>query len=251
MKFFKGLFFLILVLLVIAVIVLGYLGFIPGLSDLMGSTKPRDLGITYTQADYDSAAAKNKVQIIVLDSAVDLKSSMICKGSQPIENSFTQEEITARINMNGANWKYFPVEEVQIKINQDGTAEGSGLLLIDRLDGFAKATGFEDVDMQKVVSKLKFVRKQIPFYVNLKPVIKDGKADVIVNKAELGRLALPSDFSTKYKNDINYYISKLVSASAFPGLYVSSVDFNNGKLNFKGKLPESITTAKEIVPITP
>jgi hypothetical protein len=232
---------------VIAIVILGYLGFIPILSDLMGSTKPRDLGIKYTQADYDSAGLKNRVKIIVVDSAPTIETSMICSGSRNIEASFTQEELTARINMNSQNWKYFPVKNIQIKINQDGTAESSGLLMIDNLQGFAKATSFGDIDMQKVLSKLKFVRKEIPFYVKFAPTVRDGQVTMAVEKAEMGRLAMPQDFSEKYKNEINYYASRLISTAAFPGLYVSSMNLDGGQMNFKGRLPESITTAKEIV----
>jgi len=247
MKIFRGILFLLFIFLVIAIVILGYLGFIPGLSDLMGSTKPRDLGIKYTQADYDSAGEKNKVKIIVVDSAPDIQTSMICSGSQAIEASFTQEELTARININSQNWKYFPVKNVQVKINSDGTAESSGLLLIDNIEGFAKATGFKDIDIQKVLSKLKFVRKEIPFYVNIAPTVSEGQANIVVNKAELGRLAMPQDLAEQYKQDINYYISRLISSSASPGLYVTSMNLDGGQVNFKGRLPESITTAREIV----
>ncbi len=247
MKILRGIFFLLFIVVVIAIVILGYLGFIPILSDLMGSTKPRDLGIKYTQADYDSAGVKNKVKIIVVDSAPDIQSSIICFGSQAIEASFTQEELTARINMNSQNWKYFPVKNVQVKINQDGTAESSGLLMIDNLEGFAQAIGFGDIDIQKVLSKLKFVRKEIPFYVNFTPTVSEGQANIIVKKAEIGRLAMPQDFSEQYKQEINYYISRIISSSAFPGLYVTSMNLDGGQMNFKGRLPENITTAKEIV----
>jgi len=246
MHFLKGLLFFIVIIIVIAVLILGYLGFVPGLSDIMGTNKPRDLGIKYTQADYDSAGAKNGVKIQVIDSAPDIKTSMVCKGSHQVNASFTSEELTARININSANWKYFPVKNVQIKINQDGTGEGSGLLLINRLAGFAQATGFADLDIKSVTSKLKFLRNQVPFYVKLGVTVKDGQAKLDVQKAELGRLGLPQDLATKYQSDINYNISRLLSAAAFSGLSVTSADLNGGKLNFNGKLPDILTTAKEV-----
>jgi len=40
------------------VLVLGYLGFIPGLSSLFGSDKARDLGVDYTEQNYQEARAK-------------------------------------------------------------------------------------------------------------------------------------------------------------------------------------------------
>jgi len=46
MKFLKGLAIAIGALVIIAVLVLGYLGFVPGVSNIFGSNKPRDLGVT-------------------------------------------------------------------------------------------------------------------------------------------------------------------------------------------------------------
>ena len=91
------------------------------------------------------------------------------------------------------------------------------------------------------------MRKEIPFYVNIAPTVSEGQANIVVNKAELGRLAMPQDLAEQYKQDINYYISRLISSSASPGLYVTSMNLDGGQVNFKGRLPESITTAREIV----
>ena len=49
---FKLFFKLILVLVIAAILTAGYLGFVPGLSTIMGADKPKDLGITYTQDDF-------------------------------------------------------------------------------------------------------------------------------------------------------------------------------------------------------
>lgn len=56
--FFKFVGFLILILIIVVILLLGYLGFVPGVSAIFGSNKPRDLGITHTQADLDSAQTK-------------------------------------------------------------------------------------------------------------------------------------------------------------------------------------------------
>ena len=42
----------------LVVLVLGYLGFMPGVSALFGSSTPKDLGVTYTAQDFASAHAK-------------------------------------------------------------------------------------------------------------------------------------------------------------------------------------------------
>jgi len=63
----KVLFFLLIIFLLIVfgiIFVLAYLGYIPGLSKLLGAETPRDLGITYTEADKTAARAKSKIKVI-------------------------------------------------------------------------------------------------------------------------------------------------------------------------------------------
>lgn len=38
-------------IIVVAVLVLGYFGFVPGVSDLMGTNKPRNLGVSYSEVN--------------------------------------------------------------------------------------------------------------------------------------------------------------------------------------------------------
>ena len=87
----------LIVVIIVVVLGLGYLGFVPGVSKILGSDKPRDLGITYTAADLKSITSKNHVQRIVLESAPDIKSSFVLQGSQAMTNVFTDKEITARL----------------------------------------------------------------------------------------------------------------------------------------------------------
>ncbi|PKH44539.1 hypothetical protein CVH13_01850, partial [Dehalococcoides mccartyi] len=58
----------IVLLLVAAVLVMGYLGIMPGVSSLMGSDKPRDLGITATSQDYQTMVTKSGVTVSALPS---------------------------------------------------------------------------------------------------------------------------------------------------------------------------------------
>ena len=85
----------LIVVIIVVVLGLGYLGFVPGVSKILGSDKPRNLGITYTDADLKSITSKNHVQRIVLESAPDIKSSFVLKGTQAIKNVFTDKGITA------------------------------------------------------------------------------------------------------------------------------------------------------------
>jgi flagellar basal body-associated protein FliL len=57
-KKFPVLLIIILILVLTPVLVLGYLGFIPIVSDIMGANKPKDLGVRVTEQDFISTSQK-------------------------------------------------------------------------------------------------------------------------------------------------------------------------------------------------
>jgi len=249
MNIFKALFTIIIVLAVAGALLLGYLGFVPGLAKIFGSDKPRDLGIKYVQADYESAGLKNKIQIEVLDKAPDAKSSLKMEGKNPVEASFTSEEVTSRINVNQPNWKYFPVKDVQIKFNRDGYAEASGILLVDRLKNYARATGVQAdavMKIEAIFDKYHIPKNSFPVYMMGKAVILENKVFIDVSVLQIGKFTVPHDIYKEAKPVVDDFLSQQLS-SGYPGLYIKSLNFDNGKLNFNGTLPAKITTAREVL----
>lgn len=74
-KFIKVIFGIFLVIILGIVLVLGYFGFVPGVSNLLGSNKPRDLEVRTTAAEYDSYIKKAGTEMqYVLESPVVGKS---------------------------------------------------------------------------------------------------------------------------------------------------------------------------------
>jgi len=250
MRILKIIFITLFIIVALIVLVLGYFGFVPGLSHLFGSDKPRDLGIRYTQADYDSASQKNNVKIVTVSSAPNIESSIQWGGSHQVNNSFTSEEVTARINMNSANWAYFPAKDVQIKFNQDGSVEASGILLFDRLEGFAAATKVPQSDIQTVLqvfNEYKIPKIPIPVYMKGNLTIKDNNVDIAIPTLEIGRLILPRNVYAPAKSYFEDFVKQQLNSGGYGDLYVKSLDFDNGKLNFNGTLPDVATVAKNIV----
>ena len=58
----KFLLFLLLIIILIPVFALGFMGFVPGLSAILGTDKPRDLGIKYSQEDLKSIRSKSHIE---------------------------------------------------------------------------------------------------------------------------------------------------------------------------------------------
>ena len=80
MKFLKWLAITIGALVIIAVLVFGYLGFVPGVSNLFGSNKPKDLGVIYTAADY----ARNGTTHTILPAGALPENSIVFSGSHAV-----------------------------------------------------------------------------------------------------------------------------------------------------------------------
>jgi hypothetical protein len=232
----------ILALIIGGVLYLGYLGFIPGLAALFGSDKPRDLGVAYSAADYTSADSKAQVKIETMPSAPSIKAGLVCLGQKPVINSFSGPELTAVINGHSGNWKYYPVSQAQLKINADGSAEVSALLHFDRLAGYAQATGMNYTAVETVLKKFYLSPATMPIYLAGTVSVANGQVNLALSKAEIGRANVPNSLSNKYSGAVNSFFSQQVNA--FPGFYIEALDFQGGKMNFKGTMPETVRTVK-------
>lgn len=79
--------------------ILGYLGFLPGVSALFGSNKPRDLGVKYTIADHDNYVQKAGTQLNYSSKPPAPNKSFTASGEKGVKASFSPEEITGRVNL--------------------------------------------------------------------------------------------------------------------------------------------------------
>ncbi|MBI3577546.1 hypothetical protein HY086_05915 [Candidatus Gottesmanbacteria bacterium] len=234
----KQLLFLVLLIAVVGVIGLGYFGFVPGLSGILGTNKPRDLGVRATVADYDLYVKKGGTSYNYVTGSAPPGQSFIPFGKKEVTASFSQQEITGRINF--AKWKYMPVENVQVKINADGTGEVSGVIRVDRLDGFIAAIGGVSVppeEIHKALTTVGLGSGNPPFYLKVKDAgVKDNKAFGGIISVEVGRIPVPVsqvNASAVAANLVNTILSKA-------GIYAKSVSFTSGQMDFSGTVPESM-----------
>jgi len=231
---------MILVIIVLgALLALGYFGLTP-FAKIFGSDKPRDLGISYTAEDYKTADEKAKVKIIVSEGQVSDKESIVCKGAKEVKSSFSDKELTAVINEHQNNWKYYPVSNVQLRIGDDGFAQISGILRLNRLQGYANATGIPLSNIQ-VFDKFKMFAN-IPFYAEGTAGVLNNKVNLNLNKMELGRITIPSSAFSENREAISSFLSSHLQV--YQGLTIRSLAFDKGQMSFDGTLPESIETYK-------
>lgn len=229
-------FFLLFVFGIIGVIIiLGYFGFFPGLSTVFGSNQPRDLGVRYTEEDLASGNEKSGVVFGVLPQDTPNTESVVYSGEQSINDSFTDEELTAM--MNNCTWKYCPFSDVQIRVGADNSVEFSALFHVDRLDGYAERFYLDENIVKTVKSALKISGKQTPVYFVGSPSVSEDQVTLKVESAEVGRFPVPAVWVNDYQDDAETFLEG--QFSQVPGFSLTSVRFSEGKLFFDGTYPES------------
>lgn len=258
--FFAGL--LILIVLV-PVVILGAMGFVPGLSSILGTDKPRDLGVKYTAENLKSVRSKSQIQYEVLPDSNIPSQTRQFSGERKVTAEFTSSEITA--SLNNRPWKLWPYKNMQIKFNSDGSAEISGQLLKNKVSGYAAAIG---VPAEAVNFAMKYLPADPVFYVKAKAALTDNKVSVLEPQTfEIGRIPIPlnvllsfsgfdlipetyaidisgmSDELNKVDNKkeliIGYINSRL--SGAFGSFYAKKAYFGDDKLFFDGTLTEKIS----------
>ncbi len=261
----KGCLFLIFIIILVPVFILGYFGFIPGLSYLFGSNKPRDLGIKYTKADLTSLRNKTKVVFEELPPNTPIEESREYYGSRPVKEEFSSKEITAA--MNNRYWRYWPYKDVHVKFNADGSAEISGMLIKDRVPGYCTKIG---IPKEAVNFVMRFLPPNPVFYVKGKASLTNNQVSLFEPQIfEIGRLSLPVEIFlsmtplrlvkyayaldvaemvgelNKVKNKkaliIDYINNRLTKINGF---YAKTAYCTNDKLIFEGTLPEKEKTLR-------
>jgi len=114
---------LIAIVVVLALLLLSCAGIAWGITGLF---KPKDLGVSYTEADYQSAVTK--LGIVVEDTAPNLpvsQTKMVYKGKKKINVKLTSSEVSAAISMHHRSAKW-ALADVQILLGDNDRFQMSG-----------------------------------------------------------------------------------------------------------------------------
>lgn len=239
MKVLLGMFLGVLAIVFVLVMVAGYFGFVPGVSSLFGSSKPRDLAVVGTQTDYQSARQKSNIQRVDLPAGTPPEQSLKFTGQHPANFNLTDNEVTALLNTK--SWRYFPVHECQVRFNADGTGEFSGILELDTLKDYAAARGYSEEDFEVVtewVSRFAVVQKEMPFYIKGTASV-GSPMEFDVQKLELGRFSVPPSQLNDRKAQIINLIQE--GLSRINGFSINKFNISNGQMHFDGTLPDTVT----------
>ncbi len=235
----KTLLAIIVTLAIAGVLALGYLGFIPRLSALMGTNKPRDLGMAVSEEKYESGLAKSKVEMKELSksSTVSLK----YEGSHDVKANFSDDELTAHAY--NRNWADYPLGDLQVRINDDNTCEISGILKLTKVDGLLNALNISQSDYKKALEKANIPLADVTFYAKGFGTASNNTFDATLTNFEVGRFPIPKGLIDKYQDQIDQLGATV--AKSIPGFYVKEARFENGSIYFDGSLPDKEFTKSD------
>ncbi len=212
----------LLVLVVLVVIGLSYIGFMPVLSGLIA--KQVDLGVkvdpTFVSAfesKYGTSSATGKVDLNV---------------------ELSSQEVTSIFATWEARDKFFPLHNVQIRFNPDGTGEASGFLKVSTAVSLAKNLGYSDSDIEKGKKYVQFVAGDLPFYVKGKGGMNNNVLSIDPSTFQLGRVTVPDSITKPAASAVSDMIERRINQIG--GADIKEADFKSGALKLVGTVPATI-----------
>jgi hypothetical protein len=224
-------------LILIAVLVLGYIGFVPGLSDIMGANNPKDLGVTYTPTDLQNANTKLGVTIKTLPPTDIGADSLTRTGEKTLTTSFTSSELTALINDHSEKWKYYPIKNVQINIHDDGEVEVSGVLQTDRFNGFADAVGISESTRTTIRPYLSYVAGNPSIYIKGTLQVSNKHAQSNIEELQIGKLTIPADQLKTLEPYLQQFIQDRANGKI---IQINTASFSGGSANVDVTVPQEV-----------
>ena len=241
MKVLVGFLIGIAAVVVIAVLVLGYLGFVPGVSNVFGSNKPVKLGTTFALQDYQSAITKTGIKMNDnLANLAVLKSDKVYGPPMPVNVDFTPSEALAFLNLKPYPDK--PVKDWQLRFNSDNSVEISGLVDIEKITNYALQYGASAENVQQaldIVKKIGVLTKELPIYAKGQVSVVNGQVNFNADNLKVGKLSIPTSQVNNRQNEINDILNKVEQRTT--GFTVKNASIVSGKLHFEGTLPSTVS----------
>ncbi|MEM3374303.1 MAG: hypothetical protein QXE31_03720 [Candidatus Woesearchaeota archaeon] len=230
----KKLLIILSIIIIIPILLLAYFGFVPVLSELFN--KPVDLGIRYTEQDLISAQQKSGVIKKDLPKNTLTEKSIYYEGNNNVNTFFTSKELTAWAN--SPHWKYYPLKDVQIRINNDNTAEVSGRIKTSVLENYKKSVNLKDEEVDKGLNYIKYLQNPT-FYAKGKVEIKNNIVELDYETIKINNFEVPKEYDNKIESTSTRTLYNIKnSVKGLDVLNVKEMKIENGQLKFDGTLPK-------------
>lgn len=212
---------------------LTYLGLTPA-SKLFG-TGQKDLGITVTKEQTTQAINKVGTEIIALPANTPAESGFKLEGTKPAEFTMDSQELSA--HSNNRPWKNFPLKNTQIKIHDDGTIEGSAMLIIDKAMPYAMGLGYSEAQIRDAMKQYSIPPVSVPIYIKGKGSVLANHVSVDAQSVQVGAVAIPADIVSSANEAAEVVLDNLIARNN-QSFDCESLTFKNGAMHFKGAVAQ-------------
>jgi hypothetical protein len=217
-------------LAIIIYFVAGYfLGNVPVASALLGTNKPRNLGVNISVdnayaglKDFKCPSTPQDVAAIVMNP----------KSYTTVKATLTNEEASSLLSLGSI--PDCPFKETQIKFGPDGNAQVSGVLDVDSLQNFLKDMGVSGDNLNTIMSYAKNA-KYLNFYVDANCSIVNNRVTGKINTVQVGRINIP-DSVIQNNGTIGNYVSSALTSN---GYNIRKLTISEGKVNIDMDRPLS------------
>jgi len=232
----KKIIIVVVVIILLIVLALGYLGFVPGLSTLMGTNKPINLGVTTAKESLDSADKKVNISRQAMTGQAPTGKNIAYEGSHKANISLSSAELSSLLQANG--WEFSGVvSDIQINMDKEGKIQASAMVDINKLENYLNITGLVNTkDFKAYTDKIKVFETSAPVYFAGTGAVVNNKVKLDLASVKVGRLPIPMT-----KESSGYLVGLLERRiNAIPGFRVDSATVLDGQVSFKGSLPDKV-----------
>jgi len=239
--------------LIIIVVILGGAGYL--LLNL-----GRSVDVEWTQEDLDSLVSKIGVDVKGLENlSVEniARNSYRTSGVNQVDAAITSEEFSAMVA--AANDESGPLRDFKVNFMEDGELEMSFKLSPDIAELIEEAGILEDVELQSVganylnmtsVGSLSLTQQLVEYLsqaANNKPIYAKGtlersgynNVDVRIDEIRVGIVPLDRATVDLIEEKTEFFVNNFLSSDN--GFRLEELRIDDGKLYYKGTLPEEIT----------
>jgi hypothetical protein len=210
-------------LVLIAFLVAGYfLGNVPVASALLGTNKPKDLGVKITTANVYAGLKDFRVPTTVKELEAIQKNP---KSYTAVKTSLTQDEISSLLAL--GDIPDFPLRATQIKLGANGSIQASGVLDIEKLQKCLRAMGASGDVMDRVMGFVK-TAKFINFYADGNLAITNNRLSGDIKSMKLGNIGVPDGLLQKNEASIRDFVSNSLSKG---GYNIRKLTISEGKVD--------------------
>lgn len=205
---------LLLITAVVLLIAASGLIQIPLLSHLLGTDKPRDLGVEYDPTLFDSLLKEKNITLTAHKTRYCLECRIIYSEPAPLDVSLNSAQLTSYLRSTNDELGVF--KQLQVKLGDGNMLEASAMVDLRRY-GYSWNG---------------------PLYARGWLYGRGNRVNLVLDRGEAGILPVPKDYAEKgveeLENAINNHLAWM------PGLTIEELSIEDGVLHYKGNFPRKI-----------